>query len=218
MIYDKNYKVKVSKMDLASNYFEACKNFFSYLLENEIIETDEDVLNILLQNNLRESLGKYKLDKMSNVCTVVIKTGSRQGEECGKTLKTGERACKLHSKSKTERVEEDKCEDDTVYIIRKNEHNNFVYGNTGLIFKSSLEKYIVAREGLKGEWLPLDEYDIAECKRLGLRWKKIQNKIKGETTNLEVLKKYDLFPKLSERDKNEYRLIDVDEDNENNEN
>ena len=100
----------------------------------------------------------------------------------------------------------------------KNKHDNFVYGNTGLIFKSSLEKYIVAREGLKGKWLPLDEYDIAECKRLGLRWKKIQNKIKGETTNLEVLKKYDLFPKLSERDKNEYRLIDVDEDNENNEN
>ena len=218
MIYDKNYKVKVSKMNLASNYFEACKNFFSYLIENEIIETDEDVLNILLQNNLRESLGKYKLDIMSNVCKTVIKSGSRQGQECGKSLKDGERYCKLHSKAKTERVDKEEDEDDTVYIIRKNEHNNFVYGNTGLIFKSSLEKYIVAREGSKGEWLPLDEYDIEECKKLGLRWKKIQNKIKGETTNLEVLKKYELFPRLNENDKHNYRLIDVDEDNENNEN
>lgn len=218
MIYDKKYKVKVSKMEISIKYFEAFKNFFSYLIENEIIETDEDVLNLLLQNNLRESLGKYKLDSMTNACNVIIKTGSRKGEECGKPLKNGDRCCKLHSKNNQNTPEETKEEDDTVYIIRKNEHNNFVYGNTGLIFKSSLEKYIVAREGLKGEWLPLDECDIIECKRLGLRWKKIQNKIKGETTNINILKKHDLFPSSKDFDKTQYRYIDIDEDNENYEN
>jgi hypothetical protein len=177
-------------MSLTENYIECHKRFFRYLIKNEIIkDVNEQDFYLILQNNLRESLN---INKMSScVCNALIKTGKRKGEECGKAVKEGYRKCKTHLKTDDEeivpsyisKVEE---EEDTVYIIRKNEHNNFVYGNTGLIFKSSLEKYIVAREGSKGEWLPLDEYDIEECKKLGLRWKKIQNKIKGETTNLEV--------------------------------
>ena len=61
----KNIKVKASKMDLISKYSEACERFFSYLIENNIVQVDLDVLNILLQNNLRVSLGKCKID---NIC------------------------------------------------------------------------------------------------------------------------------------------------------
>ena len=210
----KNIKVKASKMDLISKYSEACGKFFSYLIENNIVPVDLDVLNILLQNNLRVSLGKCKLYNMTT-CKVLIKSGARKGEECGKSIKAGERACKSHSKSKEPIEEPQPLEEDEIYIIRKNGFNNFVYGNTGLIFKSSTEKYIVAREGSKGEWLPLEAEDIEVCKKNGLRWKKIENKVRGETFNLEVLKKYDVFPKLEERSVQRFLNIEDDENNEN---
>jgi hypothetical protein len=210
----KNIKVKASKMDLISKYSEACERFFSYLIENNIVQVDLDVLNILLQNNLRVSLGKCKIDNMTT-CKVLIKSGARKGEECGKSIKGGERACKSHSKSKEPVEEPQPLEEDEIYIIRKNGFNNFVYGNTGLIFKSSTEKYIVAREGSKGEWLPLEAEDIEVCKKNGLRWKKIENKVRGETFNLEVLKKYDVFPKLEERSVQRFLNIEDDENNEN---
>lgn len=210
----KNIKLKASKMDLISKYSEGCERFFSYLIENNIVQVDLDVLNILLQNNLRVSLGKCKIDNMTT-CKVLIKSGARKGEECGKSIKSGERACKSHSKSKEPVEEPQPLEEDEIYIIRKNCFNNFVYGNTGLIFKSSTEKYIVAKEGSKGEWLPLEAEDIAVCKKNGLRWKKIENKVRGETFNLEVLKKYDVFPKLEERSVQRFLNIEDDENNEN---
>jgi hypothetical protein len=37
--------------------------------------------------------------------------------------------------------------------------------------KSSKEKYIVAREAENGDWLPLSEEDIDECKRYHLKYK-----------------------------------------------
>ena len=211
----KNIKVKASKMDLIHKYSKACDKFFFYLIENNVVQTDIDVLNILLQNNLRASLGKCKIYKM-NICKSIIKSGARKGEECGKTFKTGERACKTHSKTKVIIEEEEPLEEDEVYIIKKNSYNNFVYGNTGLIFKSSTEKYIVAKEGNKGEWLSLEEEDINLCKKNGLRWKKFDNKVRGETSNLEVLKKYDVFPKLDER--NVHRFLKTEDEEENNEN
>ena len=210
----KNIKVKASKMDLISKYSEACEKFFSYLIENNIVPVDLDVLNILLQNNLRVSLGKCKIDNMTT-CRALIKSGARKGEECGKSIKHGERACKVHSKAKEPVEEPEPLQEDEIYIIRKNAFNNFVYGNTGLIFKSSIEKYIVAREGSKGEWLPLEEEDINLCKKNGLRWKKIENKVRGETFNLDVLKKYDVFPKLEERSVQRFLNIEDDENNEN---
>ena len=210
----KNIKVKASKMDLISKYSEACEKFFSYLIENNIVQVDLDVLNILLQNNLRVSLGKCKIDNMTT-CRALIKSGARKGEECGKAVKSGERACKVHSKAKEPIEEPEPLQEDEIYIIRKNAFNNFVYGNTGLIFKSSTEKYIVAREGSKGEWLSLEEDDINLCKKNGLRWKKIENKVRGETFNLEVLKKYDVFPKLEERSVQRFLNIEDDENNEN---
>jgi len=210
----KNIKVKASKMDLISKYSEACEKFFSYLIENNIVQVDLDVLNILLQNNLRVSLGKCKIDNMTT-CKALIKSGARKGEECGKVIKCGERACKLHSKAKEPIEEPEPLQEDEIYIIRKNAFNNFVYGNTGLIFKSSTEKYIVAREGSKGEWLSLEEEDINLCKKNGLRWKRIENKVRGETFNLEVLKKYDVFPKLEERSVQRFLTIEDDENSEN---
>lgn len=53
----------------------------------------------------------------------------------------------------------------TRYIIKKNMFDNFVFGNTPYIFKSATEKYIVARQGLNGEWIPLTEEDKQLCRK-----------------------------------------------------
>jgi hypothetical protein len=65
-------------------------------------------------------------------------------------------------------------------IVKANKHGNFTYPQTGLIFKSTTEKYIVAREGPDGEWLPLQREDIKECKRHKLRYKIVDLSFKGE--------------------------------------
>ena len=207
-------------MDLTTRYVECYSRFCSYLIDNNIVDVDEDVLHLLLQNNLRESLGKCKMGSTNkNVCRSIIKTGQRKGEECGKQTKEDCDYCKVHSKK--EKVEEKTSkvvfeDDEDILIIKKNKYNNFVYGNTGLIFKSSLEKYIVAKEGMNGEWLPLDEIDIDICKEYNLKWKIIQNKIKGEKTNIDIIKKYDIFPSKEEveidRSKREFRYLDIDEE------
>lgn len=206
-------------MDLTTRYIECYSKFCSYLVENNIVDVDEDVLHLLLQNNLRESLGKSKMSKLNkNLCRAIIKSGQRKGEECGKSVKDGE-FCKTHSKKEHVEEKTNKVvieDDEDILIIKKNKYNNFVYGNTGLIFKSSLEKYIVAKEGTNGEWLPLDEIDIDLCKEYNLKWKIIQNKIKGEKTNLDIIKKYDIFPSKEEvvidRSKREFRYLDIDEE------
>ncbi len=215
-------------MDLVSKYIQCYKRFCAYLIANNIVDVDEDVLFLLLQNNLRESLGKNKMKKYDKkICTVIIKSGQRKGEECGKPVLGDNCFCKTHSKKeKTEEKAEETTskvvfeDDEDILIIRKNKHNNFVYGNTGLIFKSSLDKCIVAREGTNGEWLPLDECDIEMCKEYNLKWKKIDNKIRGETTNIDLIKKYDLFPSKEEvkkdSNKRENKYIELeDEFNEN---
>ena len=56
-------------------------------------------------------------------------------------------------------------DDEPELIIRRNKFNNFVFKNTSYIFKSSTEKYIVATEGLNGEWLPLTPEDKIICKK-----------------------------------------------------
>ena len=205
-------------MDLTTRYVECYTRFCSYLVDNNIVDVDEDVLHLLLQNDLRESLGQSKMSS-TNVCRGKIKSGKRIGEECGKILKNDSEFCKVHSKK--EKVEEKTSkvvfeDDEDILIIKKNKFNNFVYGNTGLIFKSSLEKYIVAKEGMNGEWLPLDEIDIDICKEYNLKWKIIQNKIKGEKTNIDIIKKYDIFPSKEEvkinRSKREFRYLDIDEE------
>ncbi len=192
-------------------YIDCWNRFFKYIIKNKIVEdVDKETLYLLLQNNLKVSLFKNKV--MS--CKEVIKSGARKGEECGKLLKQGEKYCKTHSKtlSKREPEDEEEEEESTKLIIRKNEYNNFVYGNTGLIFKSSLEKYIVARQGPKGEWFSLEDEDINKCKELGLRWKRIENKIVGETSNRDVLKKYDIFTTKTVEKKTFRYLDDVLED------
>jgi len=207
-------------MDLTSRYVECYSRFCRYLIDNNIVDVDEDALLLLLQNDLRESLGKCKMSSTNkNVCRSLIKSGQRKGEECGKVIKDNGEYCKSHSKKEKTEEKTNKIvfeDDEDILIIRKNKFNNFVYGNTGLIFKSSLEKYIVAKEGMNGEWLPLDEIDIDMCKEYNLNWKIIQNKVKGERTNIDIIKKYDIFPSKEEveidRSKREFRYLDIDEE------
>jgi hypothetical protein len=52
-----------------------------------------------------------------------------------------------------------------LFVIRKNKFNNFVFKDTPYIFQSATEKYIVAKEGIKGEWIPLNDEDKRICRK-----------------------------------------------------
>lgn len=71
--------------------------------------------------------------------------------------------------------------EDGPIILRPNEHGNFCFPGTELIFKSPTEKYIVAKQGPKGEWIELHREDIKECKRRRLRYKVLDLTFKGHT-------------------------------------
>jgi hypothetical protein len=104
----------------------------------------------------------------------------------------GDESDKERSDSATHRAEGDKERSDKKEIIcsiRKNNFNNFVFKNTRLIFKSQKEKFIVAKEGIKGEWLPLSEDDIETCKENHLRYKIIDfTKTTSPGSNAEIVK------------------------------
>jgi hypothetical protein len=68
-------------------------------------------------------------------------------------------------------------------IISKNHYGNLVYGTTGLILKALIDENgkirnrVVAREGLSGEWLELNQRDKELCMKLKLKYEKIDFKI-----------------------------------------
>ena len=103
-------------------------------------------------------------------------------------------------------------EDEDTIVIRKNKFNNFVFGKTGLIIKSSKEKYIVAREAENGDWLPLSEEDIDECKRYHLKYKIIDFNFTGEKTNKEYIKSTKIISNQNNyANSNIDDFIDIDE-------
>ena len=117
-------------MSLTENYIECYKRFYRYIISNEIIkDLNEQEFYLILQNNLRESLGKSKMS--SNVCNAIIKTGKRKGEECGKPVKDGCEKCKTHSKKNEEDIVPSYIskakEEEDILLIKKNIFNNFVY-------------------------------------------------------------------------------------------
>lgn len=115
---------------------------------------------------------------------------------------------KINQQSPSERRDENQIDDDSI-VIRKNKFNNFVFGKTGLIIKSSKEKYIVARESDNGDWLPLTDEDIDECKRYHLKYKIIDFNFKGEKTNQEYIKSTKIG-NISQ-DNHDDNFIDIDD-------
>jgi len=103
---------------------------------------DDDIIK-----KLYEDLASFKNDTRS------FKNDTRSFKESEYLIK--EMSADHHSNTK---------EDEPSFIIRKNKFNNFVFKNTSYIFKSHTEKYIVAIEGLNGEWLPLTAEDKLICK------------------------------------------------------
>ena len=161
---------------------------------------------------LKEIQILYKDSKKLSMptCEHIFKCGSRKGSRCTTSVKIPGNFCYKHkvktipdqeieelplesksvaqerSDSAKHRAEGDKKE--IICSIRKNNFNNFVFKNTGLIFKNQKEKFIVAKEGLKGEWLPLSENDIEICKENHLRYKIIDFTKTSTASNAEIVK------------------------------
>ena len=179
---------------------------------------------------LKEIQILYKDSKKLSMptCEHIFKCGSRKGSRCTTSVKIPGNFCYKH-KVKTipdQEIEElpltkdsksvasamhgvngDKEQSDKsdkkeiICSIRKNNFNNFVFKNTGLIFKSQKEKFIVAKEGLKGEWLPLSDNDIETCKENHLRYKIIDFTKTSTGSNTEIVKS--LFKLPFEKNKEE---------------
>jgi len=167
-------------------------------------ETKDDFFKDIYLKLLKELKKEYiKIINMApeKVCLSILSSGPRKGEKCAVKTKDNSNYCKKHkSKEEGQMVlpEEDSPQSSsknldefidqnesphsvdvhsnntTRYIIKKNMFDNFVFGNTPYIFKSATEKYIVARQGLSGEWIPLTEEDKQICiKKYHLRCRDI---------------------------------------------
>ena len=203
---------------LIKEYFKICEKFFNELIIRGIVE-DEDVLFGILENSLNKNNFKNKKHNskeiIMNGCKAIIKSGARKGDECGKKpfilLGEEQEYCAVHIKNSNNNDGsgsgysssglKKEYENSDLLIIKKNEFGNFVFGNSGLIIKSSLEKYVVAKQGNNGEWLSLTQEDITMCKKFHLRYKIIDLNFKGEKTNSKIIKNFDMFSMIKDEPK-----------------
>ena len=152
-----------------------------------------------------------KKESENGYCKTHFTTVSRESKKNDQesSLRTDERNArelrvgKANDSSTTddEHSQSQGSESENKTVIRKNKYNNFVFGNTGLIIRSAKEKYIVAKEGELGEWLPLSNRDIEDCKRFHLRYKIIDFNFKGEKINEDYIKNISLGISLKEEEK-----------------
>ena len=116
------------------------------------------------ENSVKQDTKSIKQDKSCNQETKSI----NQDKSCKKTIQE----------------EQDEEKNELLFVIRKNKFNNFVFKDTPYIFQSATEKYIVAKEGIKGEWIPLNDEDKRICrKQYHLRYKDIDF---DKSTNIDI--------------------------------
>ena len=164
-----------SLLDLLVNKID--KSISRSFNENQLYlyQTQDDYFSSIYFKLVKELKSIYKNKEFNmpiNKCRYILASGNRKGEHCGASIKDdNQNFCKRHqSKSEIEPkkvIEDDEKhnEEEPLFIIRKNRFNNFVFGNTPYIFKSATEKFIVAKEGIKGEWIPLTDEDKRICRK-----------------------------------------------------
>lgn len=221
-------------------YISCFDTFFKYLIADNIVKeksTKNETLNnlyFLLQTNLKNTnfnitMSRVRVERKE--CIHILTSGPRKNLPCSKKTTLIPETnipsdfCSIHynkSKDTKEQISTEKpvtsesqTNDEDFIVIRKNKFNNFVFGKTGLIIKSSKEKYIVAKESDNGDWLPLSEEDIEDCKRYHLKYKIIDFNFKGEKTNQEYIKSTKIAgisSNLSDKDTQDISdFIDIDD-------
>lgn len=114
-------------------------------------------------------------------CIQPMKSGPNKGHPCGanpSAKSTTGKFCGRHLRAEAayDHVEIDaKNADDKIdekgMIIRRNKNGNFVFGETGLVFKSDKEKIIIGRQLNDGTVVNLTDEDIKLCKKNKLKHK-----------------------------------------------
>ena len=190
---------------IINDYLKACDKFFKCLIEKNIIkDVDEEILFLDVENNLRKTVPTINIKRLAMSCRGTIKSGKNKGNPCSKqSFMNG--YCKQHIsdfEEEKKREEEEKLLNSNTLIIAKNQYNNFVFGRSGLIIRSAREKYVVAKEGKNGEWLPLSEEDIQTCKKFRLRYKIIDfTDERKEKTDQDFIKSIKFFDNTKEEPK-----------------
>jgi hypothetical protein len=179
----------IHKIDKNIVSFFSENEIFYYQLQDDYFNT----IYFKLVKELKSIYKNKKFNMPVNKCSYLLSSGLRKGQECGSVIKNeGDSHCKRHlgkqdeekiiekkikkkdtesikdkqkNKKKDTEEEETNEESEPLFVIRKNKFNNFVFKDTPYIFQSVSEKYIVAKEGLKGEWIPLNEEDKRICRK-----------------------------------------------------
>ena len=142
-----------------------------------------------LVKNIQDTYGFAVPEKVwLSGCQVVLKSGARAGQLCGKTLKSGSSTCAAHTKSTGTTaptapspagpvVKEQAC-------FRKSKFNNFTC--EGLVI-DRITKGVYGRERDDGTIVPLTADDRKRCITLGLQiTEKGSDKVKVEEVKSEV--------------------------------
>jgi hypothetical protein len=200
----KYFIIQNLKLDITESLTYEINNFLN-ISPNEYTCNTFKIQSDLYLLLLKEINTLYKDSKKLSMptCEHIFKSGSRKGSKCTTLVKRPGDFCSKHKPKISIEENDDGIEDlplkdetnnikkekETICTIRKNKFNNFVFKNTRLIFRSQKEKYIVAKEDLKGEWLPLNEDDIQICKENHLRYKIIEfNKKSQESNTIDLIK------------------------------
>ena len=159
-----------------TTYVNELKNI--YKLSNDDISEILEELNkiskssdIKATKNINTSNSKAVEKPEISKCSFILKSGVRQGNECGNKVclqsKT-KKYCGKHLKAEeTDYDNSDKksSEEQIKPIFRINKFGNFVYGETGLMLNNKTEKIVIGKQLVDGNILELSQLDMEICER-----------------------------------------------------
>jgi hypothetical protein len=160
---------------------------FKKLSYSEELELGCDLLFLLSSPKEVKEIWNH-VNKMSEIrfCNMIIRTGDRKGDMCGKAITSDHQVCEKHytllnkekEKEESQIQYHPKKQLDENIIIHKNKYQNFLFPETDLILDDN--NVVIAKEGSDGEYLPLNKKDIKLAKKKHLRYKIIDFNFKGE--------------------------------------
>lgn len=158
--------------------------FIQYIeLLRNIHDINEDTLWAIFKKNVQIAPQTPVLSSATQVdkikCTHILKNGNTCKRYALSTT-DGTSKCKQHmiltatktTSNKNTNYQSRDDDDDSQMFIRKNKHGNFVYGGSGLVLKSSKEKYVIGKQVDTGIIVNLTDEDIERCKKYKLRFKR----------------------------------------------
>ena len=128
---------------------------------NDLVNTD--IENIKVESDEDSIISDSSEENNLNICTFIMKRGTRKGKLCGKKVKSGCDLCTTHYN--------DEQKKSATAIIKKskivwNEDIKMYYCNTtGFVFEKIDNEYKAVGKFKSGDIQKLEDFDIKTCKK-----------------------------------------------------